>query len=381
MPRLPAIAACALATVLAACGTAPLRAAATPPGSRACRAVVDAELTAVARRAYAQAASGRNAVSARRRLGRSTALAVAVARGDGRAVRRALVPLLRHQIIRIDVLAKGRTLARVGHKPSYAPVRGVIGLRGHVVGRYVLAVSDDRAFAGLAHTLTGATVHFARRPRPGAVALAAMAYPSGATTISLAMPPTARSLCGPSAAATRLNTIALAARRLMDAEAAGAGARAAVRHAEADPAFRRAVAARDPAALRRAIIGFFGDKRFHIVRVRATTAGGRLIGDVGGPFVLSPAQGTIRSGGAVAGRFLIAVQDDTGFVKLVHRLTGAAVVLHKGRVPVPGSTFSPGPAYAPGPGRATWRGRTLRSYGFTGRAFPSGPLRVSLLAR
>jgi hypothetical protein len=141
------------------------------------------------------------------------------------------------------------------------------------------------------------------------------------------------------------------------------------------------VAAGDPVALRAAIVGLFRDNRFHIVRVRAWR-GTHLIGDVGGPYVLSPATGTIvGAGGAVAGRFMLAVQDDTGFIKLVHRFTGAGVLLHTSTGSVPGSTLSPGPAFVSGLSTVSYRGVAYRSYGFVGTAFPSGRLEVRLLVR
>jgi hypothetical protein len=119
-------------------------------------------------------------------------------------------------------------------------------------------------------------------------------------------------------------------------------------------------------ALRAAIIGFFRDSRFHIVRVRAWK-GNRLIGDVGGPYVISPASARIPG----VGRFMLSVQDDTGYIKLMHRFTGADVVLHLNGRTVPGSNRFPGPPFAPG--------LTKGAYGFTAPAFPSGRLQVSLL--
>ncbi|MCW2985764.1 MAG: hypothetical protein JWR63_3334, partial [Conexibacter sp.] len=156
----------------------------------------------------------------------------------------------------------------------------------------------------------------------------------------------------------------------------------AIRHAEKDPAFRAAVAAGDPAAVRAAIVGFFQDKLFHIVRVRAWN-GARLINDVGGPHVLSPATGSIAgAGGKVAGKFMLSIQDDTGYIKLLHRFTGADVTLSTaaGGV-VPGSNVTHGPPFAPGLRAVRYGGRDWRAFGLTGTAFPSGPLQVSLLMR
>ena len=373
----------AFAGIPIACGASTTAVTSSPVASTAaapCANVAHAELVAVARRIYAQGAHGRNEVSAVRRLARSSSLGRAVAARDSRAVRAALAPLLKHQITRIDVTAGARTLARIGSAPAYAPVSGTIRSGGRVVGRYVLAVSEDRAFAGLVHSLTGATVHFGGAPGSGA-AFAATLFPSGHTTISLALPRLSPSLCGPTAADTRLNAIGYVARNVMAGEARGSAVARTLHHAAIDPAFRGAVAAGDPAAVRAAIVGLFRNNRFHIVRVRAWR-GTHLINDVGGPYVLSPATGTIAGpGGAVAGRFMLSVQDDTGFIKLVHRFTGADVVLHTGTATVPGSTLSPGPAFVPGLSTVSYRGVAYRSYGFTGTAFPSGKLDVSLLVR
>ena len=377
MPRLIATStACLLAVSVAACGTMPTAGARPVARSRPVRGagaaerVARAELMTVVHRIYAQALHGSNVATARRRLAGSTALAAAVAAHDARATRAALAPLLKHQIIRIDVTAGSRTLARMGRKPSFAPVHGVIRLRGRAVGDYVLTVTDDRAFTNIAHSLTGATVHFGRG---GAAAIHATRFPAGRQRIGVTLPAVGAASGAGTAADARLLTIASVAQRVMAGEAHGASVAYDLRHAAADAGFRRAIATADPVGLRAAIIRFFR-ANLHIVRVRAWKDG-RLIGDVGGPYVLSPASRSLPGGG----RFMLAAQDDAGFIKIVHRFTGAAVVLHMGAKPVPYSTLYPGPAYQAGLGRTTYRGRTYRSFGFTGTAFPSGPLSVTLL--
>ena len=42
-------------------------------------------------------------------------------------------------------------------------------------------------------------------------------------------------------------------------------------------------------------------------------------------------------------------------------------------------TLSPGPASVPNRGVVSYGGRSYQAYSFTAEAFPSGPLRVSLL--
>jgi hypothetical protein len=379
------LSACALA--LTACGatqaipsepTAHAATSAHAPTSAACTATVRAEMTDVAHRVYEQAVGGRNETASRARLARSRSLAAAVAARDPHAVRAALRPLLRHQITRIEITAAGRRLASIGHTAAFAPSRGVIVAHGRVVGRYVMAVSSVSSYRGLVRGLTGAHVRFGRSAGADA-SLPARRYPTGRTRIALTFPAVPSSLCGATAADTRLNTIGLVARNVMANEASSPATARTVHRVARDPAFRRAVATRDPVALRAAIVGFFRDDRYHIVRVRAWS-GTRLIGDVGGPYVLSPALGTVRGpGGAIAGRFMLAVQDDTGLIKLVHRFTGADVVLHMGSVTVPGSDLEPGPSFSPGLSTVRYGGRSYRADGITGTSFPTGRLDVSML--
>jgi hypothetical protein len=172
--------------------------------------------------------------------------------------------------------------------------------------------------------------------------------------------------CAASAAQTVAETVGAVGERLVRAEAHGPEVARALRLVAGDPSFVRAVRTRDAAALRAAIVRFFEAKQLHIVRVRAVTASGRLVGDVGGPYVLAPASRAIRERGRVVGRVMLSIQDDAGFVKLMRRFTGASVVLRAGGRVLPVSARTP-------PGR-----RVVR-FAFATRAFPGGRLRVALV--
>ena len=113
------------------------------------------------------------------------------------------------------------------------------------------------------------------------------------------------------------------------------------------------------------------------MRVRVTI-GDRLLIDDGGPFVLAPVHGTLRSGGRVVGHFEMAIQDDAGYLKLARLFTGAEVLMRSGARQIMG-TLDPGPASVPDRGAVAYRGRTYQAYSFSGVAFPEGPLRISLL--
>ncbi|QEC50343.1 hypothetical protein FSW04_24000 [Baekduia soli] len=373
------LAAAAAVLVLAGCGSAAAghrtpaaqaaaHQAAGTATATSCPAAVAGELRTIAQRIYRQAAAGRNVVSARRRLARSQALARAVYAGDPAATMAALHPLLKNQIHRIRITRGVHLLADVGHSPAPAPVHGLIrDPAGHPVGRYVMSVTSDAAIAGITRTVTGADVVMGPHAH-GTASFAATAYPSGPMRVALVIGQGAQVRCGATPAATRGEVVRSAGLRLLASETGGAQARRVLRHVATDRGFLHAVAANDPVALRAAIIRFFRQRTLHVVRIRAVAADGRLVGDVGGPYVLAPASRTLRTtSGHVLGRVTLSVQDDTGYIKLMHRFTGAGVVLRGPAGLVPGSVALHGPG--------------LRTVHLTAPAFPSGRLAVALQLR
>jgi hypothetical protein len=356
---------------VAGCGGTRSAASASVPS---CARTVDAALTGVAARIYRQAAAGRNVVSVRRRFARSLLLSRAVASGDPRATRRALRPLLKNQVRRLTIRdAHGRVLAQHGTTRALGPVTGTIRAPdGRVAGTYRLAVAADAAIAGEIGAVTGARVaillgmHRAAEAGAASGVVHGVAFPRGATTIALQYDPPRPAECGATARQTRALTTVAVAQRLYASEAGGVATARVARVVAHDRALVAAVRAGDAAALRAAVVGLFRDRTLHVVRIRATTAAGVVVNDVGGPYVLAPATRALAGGG----RVWLSVQDDTGYMKLVRRFTGARVTLTApGGITVPGSaTLDP----LPDAGRGDWR----QSYTVT--AFPSGPLRVTL---
>jgi hypothetical protein len=290
----------------------------------------------IARRIYEQAAAGRVSAGAAARLERSPALAAAVARGDRAATVAALRPLMRAAIRRIVIRSGGRTLVSLGRAAAVAPVSGFVG-----GGRFTLSTTTDGALARMIEELTGSRVRFGRRG-----ALEATAFPSGAVHIRLS-------------GGTPQCTVLDAGKRLLAAETAGPRTEQVLRIVGDDPAFAQAVATDDAAALRAQIVRFFQEPALHVVRIRATDASGRLVNDVGGPYVLAPASGPVRLDGRTVGTVTLSIQDDAGYIKLMNRFTGAAVQLRTPAGIVPGSQSAHGPS-------------------FSGTAFPAGPLRITL---
>jgi len=354
-----------------------------------CRPLVSDVLGGIAKRIYAQASTGANVKSSRRRLARSAVLARAVAAGDPAATRAALRPLLKGQIRDIAVRRNGRRLAELRTKgAALGPSHGVIrNSDGRIVGRYVMAVSTQRALRSVTSELTGAHVIIRRagdRPaeRPGTtrVSFGAHAFPSGRLRVYLEIPSSAATACAPTAAQTVMQTVELVGERLFHTEVRGPQALRVLNHVAADARFRNAVVTDDAAALRTAIIRFFRTHSLHVVRIRATTADGRLVNDVGGPYVLAPTSRRLRdAAGNVIGRVTLSVQDDTGYIKLMHRFTGADVLLRTPNGQVPGSSLDPGPPTLPAGGTVAYRGRSYEVAEFQAQAFPDGPLDIYLL--
>jgi hypothetical protein len=384
---------------LAGCGSATAtRSAMTASAPGECAATVARTLGTVAGRVYHEAATGSIVAQAVHRVRSSSALQSAVNSGNATAAGAALRELTLGQIARVEVLRGGRVLARVGSGVAIAPARGSIP---GTSATFVLSTQPAHSYLQVVHQVTGAQVLLlsaghrlagtiggpppASLPAAGALTYAGQGfqaatltgavYPSGALHIVL-LAPTASISCPGSAAQTRVETLGHVGERIYREELHSPAVSATLRHIEHSSAFARAVAAHAAAATRTAIVGFFGE-HIHVVRVRVTT-NGRLLEDLGGPYVLAPVHGTVRSGGRVVGQFEMAIQDDAGYLRLARLFTGAEVLMRTGARQVMG-TLSPGPANVPARGPVSYGGRSYEAYSFTGEAFPSGPLRLSLL--
>lgn len=410
-----------LASLLAACGSSSPKADSsatrgTPastsgdaastgatPTPTDCAGAVARPLGEVASRIYDAASHGSNAGEAVGRVKASKVLARAVAADDRAATSAALRSLLVNQIARIDVSRGGRPFASAGSGAAVAPVRGSIP---GTDASFVLSVQSARSYMQVTHQVTGAQLVLyrpsgrfagtiggpsaasARRDGPVSYAghryqltsVGGTAYPSGILRIALLVPSSAIA-CPHSLAQARVEALGHVGERIYAEEAGSSYVRATLRHIETDEGFRRAVAARDTTAIRAAIVRFFG-AHIHVVRVRAyavePSGARRFLYDLGGPYVLAPVHGIVRSGGKLVGRFSFAIQDDAGYLRLARLFTGAEVLMRVGAKQVMG-TLAPGPASVPDHGTVAYRGTTYEAYSFTGEAFPAGPLRISLL--
>src|ERR1017187_3647426 len=136
-----------------------------------------------------------------------------------------------------------------------------------------------------------------------------------------------------------------------------------------------AVAADNRSATLKAVKRIVYHSFWHIVRLRVLDTAGRVLADFGGPYVIAPVTGVLRSaGGVVVGGFVMSVQDDLGFAKLERRFVGdpIGIYVHGKRAVERGGRF---PDLAPGEASVTLGGVVYSTVMRTYNAFPNGTLR------
>jgi hypothetical protein len=380
--------------------------AATAPGlqatSSACAATVLGALGHVAMHIYHEGVSSEETATARHFIVTSRALRTAVEHDDAGAARRAAQAVLATGHLRNLRVIRGRqVLADLGAPDALAPVRGTLrGAHGRPIGSFLTSVWSDYTFLAQTGAITEGVLalraggqsiggSFALPPGELATQGAVIAngvdyqytsfpgeiFPAGKLRVYLLMPvaSTAR-FCGRTGQDTVVKTISRVA-ALIYAGETGPQALIQVHRVQRNVALLQAVARRDRAATRRAIVGLLNQ---HIVRLRVI-AGGHLLGDVGGPFVLAPKTATLQLGGVTIGNFVLSIQDDLGYLLLAHRLAGLEVIMHRGRRVVMSSLGGAAPSPASFEASYRYRGRKYRVFTVHATAFPSGPLRITVL--
>ncbi len=305
--------------------------------------------------------------------------------------------------MRVRVTVGARTLAEYGNANAIAPVSTPLkNAAGATIGTVTASEQGVLGYSGTIHTITAAlvlvragshTLGGSSSPLPSEVpkhgeityrgvrytvySFPGLGFPRVALRTFVLAPVPPASTCARSPAETATAAVGATAVRIYHEEQSGAQTLAVVRDFERSRPFQEAVAADDPLATRAAIVAFF-KTTLHVVRVRATL-GEKLVADVGGPHVLAPIRGDVRdTHHRIVGHFLLSVQDDLGYTILTHRFTGAQVLLRQGTQQIVGN-LTPGPANVPTRGEVLYGGLHYHAYSFTAQAFPTGPLRVSLL--
>ena len=77
---------------------------------------------------------------------------------------------------------------------------------------------------------------------------------------------------------------------------------------------------------------------------------------------------------------MLSIQDDEGYKRLAKRLAGLDVLMYMGPPPsLVKNSLGPAPGSVPDSGAYSYRGRSFRVFTLHAKAFPSGPLRITVL--
>jgi len=183
--------------------------------------------------------------------------------------------------------------------------------------------------------------------------------------------------CGAAAPEVLAAAAGLVAKRIYVGELTGSETRSDQRQVERDAPLLKAIAGGNRGAINEAVHRLVYSHT-HIVRLRITR-GASVLSDIGGPYIIAPVAGPLRLHGRTIAHYVLSVQDDLGYVKLVTRFLGVPLVMRGGAHGVPVEGLTPGPASIPDLGPVTYRGVSYEAISFAARSFPGGPLRISLL--
>jgi hypothetical protein len=404
----------ALVAVLAGCGST-LKGSPTAHASStleasssgtpsSCPATVLGTLGRVLGRVYREGVSSERTLTARHLIAGSAALREAVERDNAPAARSAVGALLATgHMTNLRVMRGTQTLLNVGG-PALAPLQGTLtGASGTPIGTYLVSVWSDSGFLAESRGIAEGFVALRADGRSvgGSFALApgslptegtlthghvlyqytsfpAEAFPAGALRVYLFRPVNSTAaLCGHTSEDTVVNTLSRVASLIYTGEIGSRSTLEQVQRVQRNRPLLEAVARRDPVATKLAIDALLHE---HIVRLRVS-AGGQLLSDVGGPFVLAPVSAELTLDGRTIGSFVLSIQDDEGYLRLARRLAGLDVFMYMNPAhpQLVKNSVGPAPGAVPARGPYQYRGRSFRVFTIHATAFPLGPLTIRVL--
>jgi hypothetical protein len=410
-PRFACVAASVLlTTVLAGCGSAVKAArpgvAAIDAGILAstpdCPATVAKTLENVIGRVYHEGVFSERTASAQYMITHSAALREAVEAGNQAGAQAAVKALLKTgHMTNVRVTVGAQTLVDEGGA-ALTPLHGTLtGANGETIATYLASVWADNGFRieadgitqGIVvlradgHSIGGSPELTGTLGREGTivykkvlyqyVSRPAKIYPAGAARIYLLIPiDSTKALCGKTEQDTTVNTLMGVAHLIYRGELGEAAHKQIVRVQHNAPLLQ-AVAERNPAATELAIKALLNE---HIVRMHVT-AEGKLLSDVGGPYVLAPVTANLTRDGHTIGSVTLSIQDDEGYLRLARRLAGMDVLMYmKGDTPeLVKDSLGPVSGPVPAGGAYTYHGHSYRVFTVHAEAFPAGTLAIRVL--
>ncbi len=184
--------------------------------------------------------------------------------------------------------------------------------------------------------------------------------------------------CGAATAATVQSVVASVATNIYRGELIGGEVFANANRVANSARLLAAVASGRRAAVYAAVHALVYHPVWHIVRLRVLDAAGHVLADIGGPFIIAPVAGVLRSGGRTIGSFLMSVQDDVGFTKLETHAAGDPIgIYYQGRLVASlGARF---PKLPPSAATLTVGSVAYGVVSETYNAFPTGTLTAVIL--
>jgi hypothetical protein len=376
-----------------------------------CAQTVLQTLSTIVARVYHEGLQSERTLVAERLISSSSALREAVEADNPTAARAAGEALLATKHMTNLLVVRGtHTLVDLGG-PALAPLHGTLKSAGSSpLATYTTSVWADSGFVsetrGVAEGLialraNGRGVGGSLKLPAGALpdsgtltyqdvpyqytSLSATSYPTGAPLRIYLLKPVSSTaaLCGQTNQDTLVNTLKRVANLIYAAEG-GPRTLVQIHRIQDYTPLLEAVAQRNPTATTAAIHILLHE---HVVRMRVI-AGGKLLADVGGPWVLAPVQAKLTFEGHKIGRLVLSIQDDEGYLRLTDRLAGLDVLMYMHEPGALAPTLvkdslgpMPGPALAavPASGSYTYRGHDFRVFTVNAKAFPSGPLTIRVL--
>jgi drug/metabolite transporter superfamily protein YnfA len=186
--------------------------------------------------------------------------------------------------------------------------------------------------------------------------------------------------CGSASARTVASVYDKVALRIYEGEIHSREVRADIAHITGSQELLSALAASDTQAVHRAVYSIVYAPHWHIVRLRVTQ-NGRVLADVGGPYIIAPVSGPLTVNGKKVGTYTMSVQDDVGYLKLVSRFIGVPIDLY-GPPRAPGAflmgTLKPAPSTVSDGTTVEVGGSAYLARVLHPDAFPEGKLQATI---
>jgi len=209
-------------------------------------------------------------------------------------------------------------------------------------------------------------------------ALAVALLAAGAAAGGRALGDSTTAPCGAATATTVQAVVASVATNIYRGELIGGEVFANEHRVASSARLLAAVASGRRSAVYAAVHSLVYHPLWHIVRLRVLDAAGHVLADIGGPYIIAPVAGVLRSGARTIGSFLMSVQDDVGFTKLeTHAAADPIGVYYKGRLVASlGARF---PTLPPSTATLAVGSVTYSVVDETYNAFPTGTLTAVIL--